>query len=73
MLTTLESFLDNNGSYKLAAKQLFVVRQTLYHRIKKIQEILGDDFLDSPRRLSIEFSIKAYRYLNKRKELRQEV
>jgi purine catabolism regulator len=65
LLITLESFLDNNGSYKLAAQQLFVVRQTLYHRMKKIREILGEDFLDSPKRLAIEFSIKAYRYLQK--------
>ncbi|MEN1969808.1 helix-turn-helix domain-containing protein [Lentibacillus sp. N15] len=65
LLITLESILDNNSSYKLAAQQLFVVRQTLYHRMNKIKEILREGFLDSPKRLAIEFSIKAYRYLQK--------
>jgi PucR family transcriptional regulator, purine catabolism regulatory protein len=62
LLTTLEAFLDYNSSYKEASQSLYVVRQTLYHRINKLQEILGINFLSPPNRLALEFSIKAYRY-----------
>ncbi|GIO24698.1 helix-turn-helix domain-containing protein [Oceanobacillus sp. J11TS1] len=68
-MISLESFLDNNGSHKLAAQQLFVTRQALYYRIQKIKNILGNDFLEPPKRLAVEFSVKAYRYLNKNRSL----
>ncbi|RST77289.1 PucR family transcriptional regulator [Siminovitchia acidinfaciens] len=64
LLTTLEVFLDHNGSYKESSQKLFVVRQTLYHRINKLQDLLGKDFLSSPNRLALEFSVKAYRYFS---------
>lgn len=64
LLTTLEVFLDHNGSYKEASQKLYVVRQTLYHRINKLQDLLGKDFMSSPNRLSLEFSIKAHRYFS---------
>ncbi|MFD1707704.1 PucR family transcriptional regulator [Siminovitchia sediminis] len=65
LLTTLEVFLDYNGSYKEASQKLFVVRQTLYHRINKLQDLLGKDFMSYPNRLPLEFAIKAYRFISK--------
>ena len=39
-----------NGSKKETAEQLYVVRQTLYHRLEKLEELLGTDFMASPKR-----------------------
>lgn len=63
MLETLKVFLNVNGSKKDAAERLFIVRQTLYHRIDKLKELLGDDFMKSEKRLAIEFAIYADEFL----------
>ncbi|WP_138420592.1 PucR family transcriptional regulator [Aquibacillus sediminis] len=61
MLPTLEMFLQVNGSKKEAAEHLYIVRQTLYHRIEKLKELLGGDFMEQEKRIMIELAIKAYR------------
>lgn len=63
LLKTLSVFLESNGSKKDAAKELYIVRQTLYHRLDKLKELLGDDFMESFKRPAIEFALYAYRYL----------
>ncbi|AGE21874.1 transcriptional regulator PucR family [Geobacillus sp. GHH01] len=63
LMETLKVYLECNGSKKETAKRLFVVRQTLYHRIQKLEKLLGDDFMNPEKRLAIEFIIKAYEYL----------
>ncbi len=60
LLRTLEVYLDCRGSKKEAAEQLFIVRQTLYHRLRKIGELLGKDFMEPSNRLALELAIKAY-------------
>ncbi|MEN1968725.1 PucR family transcriptional regulator [Lentibacillus sp. N15] len=60
LLRTLEVYLDCRGSKKEAAEQLFIVRQTLYHRLRKMEELLGKDFMEPSNRLSLEMAIKAY-------------
>ncbi|MCA0988308.1 PucR family transcriptional regulator [Guptibacillus algicola] len=63
LLQTLKVYMCCNGSKKETAEQLFVVRQTLYHRLEKLEELLGKDFMSSPKRQAIEFSLYAYEYL----------
>jgi len=64
LLKTLAVFLESNGSKKVAAKKLFVVRQTLYHRLDKLKDLLGADFMVPSKRTAIEFALYAYQYLN---------
>ncbi len=64
MRETLEIYLDVNGSKKEAARRLFIVRQTLYHRIEKLKELLGEDFMKSEKRLALEFAVHAYHFLH---------
>ncbi|MGY0692372.1 PucR family transcriptional regulator [Virgibacillus sp. FSP13] len=64
LLRTLEVYFNCSGSKKEAAEQLFIVRQTLYHRLRKIGELLGKDFMEPSNRLALETAIKAY-YLTK--------
>lgn len=63
LLTTLEVYLECRGAKKEAADQLFVVRQTLYHRLEKIKQLIGDNFMDPANRLAIETAIKAHKLL----------
>ena len=70
LLTTLKTYLECNGSKQETSKRLFIVRQTLYHRIEKLEAILGSDFMAAKNRLELEFMLLAYEFLtNNRKEL----
>ncbi|MFC7063470.1 PucR family transcriptional regulator [Halobacillus seohaensis] len=62
LMETLRVYLSCNGSKKETAKKVFVVRQTLYHRLEKLENLLGKDFMESEKRQVIEFSILAHEY-----------
>jgi purine catabolism regulator len=64
LLQTLIVIMESNGSKKMAAEKLHIVRQTLYHRLEKLQELLGDDFMEARKRVTIEFALYGYRFLN---------
>ncbi|KMJ60241.1 PucR family transcriptional regulator [Bacillus sp. LL01] len=64
LLETLKIYLACNGSKKETASRLYIVRQTLYHRIQKLENLLGEDFMISEKRLVIEFMVMIYEYLN---------
>lgn len=63
LMETLKTYLACNGSKQETAKRLFVVRQTLYHRIEKLEKLLGDDFMNHEKRLAIEFMLHSYEFL----------
>ncbi|WP_096435197.1 PucR family transcriptional regulator [Alteribacter populi] len=63
LMETLKTYLACNGSKQETAKKLFIVRQTLYHRIEKLEKLLGDNFMSPEKRLVIEFMTIAYNYL----------
>ncbi|MGI8383821.1 PucR family transcriptional regulator [Robertmurraya sp. P23] len=63
LLETLKTYLACNGSKQETAKRLFIVRQTLYHRIEKLEKLLGEDFLHHEKRLAIEFMILSHEFL----------
>ncbi|MFK8794859.1 PucR family transcriptional regulator [Planococcus plakortidis] len=63
LFETLATYLECNGSKKDTAERLFIVRQTLYHRLEKLEMILGTDFMSPANRLALESAVKAYRIL----------
>ncbi|MFC0560352.1 PucR family transcriptional regulator [Halalkalibacter alkalisediminis] len=63
LVETLKTYLACNGSKQETAKKLYVVRQTMYHRIEKLETLLGNDFMSSEKRLAIEFMLLAYDFL----------
>lgn len=67
LLHTLTVLLESNGSKKDAANRLFIVRQTLYHRLDKLKDLLGDDFMTPAKRLAIEMSLYIHRYVSSSK------
>lgn len=64
LLRTLKVFLDHDGSKQIAAQQLFIVRQSLYYRLEKIEELLGADYMLPEKRLALQVGIRAYQLLN---------
>ncbi|WP_066048630.1 PucR family transcriptional regulator [Robertmurraya korlensis] len=62
LLRTLKIFLECKGAKKETAEHLHIVRQTLYHRLDKIYELIGRDFMESYKRQAIEVAITAYTY-----------
>jgi sugar diacid utilization regulator len=63
LLETLKVYLECNGSKQETANKLFIVRQTLYHRLQKLENLLGDDFMELEKRVAIEFMLLVNDYL----------
>ena len=64
LLDTLEAFIRNNCSRKLAAEALFLHRNTMAHRISKIEEILHCSLEDPDMMDKLEFAIKLKMYIH---------
>ena len=43
LLETFEAWLDNDGSTQAAAEQLYVHRNTVHHRLRKLEQHTGHD------------------------------
>ncbi|MDQ1145815.1 purine catabolism regulator [Bacillus sp. SORGH_AS 510] len=63
LLETLKAYLECNGSKQETSNKLFIVRQTLYHRLQKLENLLGEDFMEHEKRVAIEFMLLVYDYL----------
>ncbi|GED53586.1 PucR family transcriptional regulator [Brevibacillus borstelensis] len=59
---TLRVYLDHNLSKQETADHLFIHRQTLYHRLEKIQEHLPVDFTHPNERLCLEIALRAHEW-----------
>lgn len=64
LLETLKIYLECNGSKQETANKLFIVRQTLYHRLQKLENLLGKDFMDHEKRVALEFMLLVKDYLS---------
>ncbi|WP_410512740.1 PucR family transcriptional regulator ligand-binding domain-containing protein [Paenibacillus sp. BR2-3] len=63
LMLTLRVYLDHDGSKQIAARNLFIVRQSLYYRLDKITELLGEDFMSPENRISVQVALRAYQFL----------
>src|SRR5699024_10909822 len=63
LLKTLQIYLKNKGAKNETADELHIVRQTLYHRINRIESLIGD-FMHPDKRFMIEFSLHALKYID---------
>lgn len=64
LLVTLKVYLDHDGSKQIAAQKLFIVRQSLYYRLEKIKELLGESFMEPEKRIAIQVALRAYQLLH---------
>jgi sugar diacid utilization regulator/GAF domain-containing protein len=60
LLYTLINYIHNNGSMVVTAKGLHIHTNTLYHRIKKIEDILGIDFDNYEDYLKVQLAVYLY-------------
>lgn len=63
LLVTAETFLDRAGDSRAVAERLNVHRATIYHRLRRIEQLTGFDLSDGERRLVLHLGIKAARLL----------
>ncbi|CAM2920492.1 PucR family transcriptional regulator [Paenibacillus sediminis] len=63
LLRTLKVYLDHDGSKQIAAQKLFIVRQSLYYRLEKVTELLGEDFMLPENRLALQVALRACQML----------
>lgn len=71
LMETLKTYLSCNGSKQETAKRLFIVRQTLYHRIQKLEKLLGEDFMKPEKRLIIEMMVLSHEFLTSSKKMEE--
>ncbi|MFS0870746.1 PucR family transcriptional regulator [Paenibacillus xylanilyticus] len=60
LVETLEAYLQNFGSKRDAAAQLFIHRQTLYNRLEKLEELMGPGYMEQGRRVCLEMALLAH-------------
>lgn len=57
LLETLKVYLDCDRSKQQTADKLFIHRQTLYHRLEQLEQLLGDGFGDPHQRLATHLAV----------------
>lgn len=60
LFQTLRVYLEQNGSIKKTAENLYIHRSTLLYRLEKIKEILGMDIDDADIRFNLMLTYKLY-------------
>ena len=63
LLRTLEAYLSHGGSKTAAAHSLNLERQSLYHRLDRLTELLGTDWNDGDQLLELHVAVRARRLL----------
>lgn len=61
LLKTAESYLDRGGDTAASAAALFIHRSSLYHRLRRIEEIAGVDLSAGDGRLELHLGMRLWR------------
>lgn len=59
LLRSLEAFIENNGNWERAARELYCHRHTLRYRIRKIEELTGRDLSRATDRIELWLALRA--------------
>jgi purine catabolism regulator len=59
LLRSLEAYIENNGNWERAARQLYCHRHTLRYRIRKIEELTGRDLSRATDRIELWLALRA--------------
>jgi purine catabolism regulator len=59
LLKSLEAFLEQNGQWEKAARQLFCHRHTLRYRIRRVEQLTGRDLSTARDRIEFWLALKA--------------
>ncbi len=61
LVKTLETYLDHGGSLAEASQALYIHRNTLLHRVDRIESLCRVDLRDPLQRLNLHVAVKYYR------------
>lgn len=61
LLRTLESYLRHSGTTPAICEELFIHRNTLAYRVRKLEELLGMDLADGQTRATLLLAVRVYR------------
>ena len=64
ILTTINTFFDNNLNVSETARQLFVHRNTLVYRLEKIRKLTGLDLREFEHAITFKVALMVKKYLN---------
>jgi purine catabolism regulator len=59
LLRSLEAFIDHNGNWERAARDLYCHRHTLRYRIRKVEELTGRDLSRATDRIELWLALRA--------------
>ena len=59
LLRSLEAYIEHNGNWERAARQLYCHRHTLRYRIRKIEELTGRDLARATDRIELWLALRA--------------
>ena len=59
LLRSLEAFVEHNGQWERAARELFCHRHTLRYRIRRIEQLTGRDLSSARDRIEFWLALKA--------------
>lgn len=65
LIDTLESYLRNNGSPNAVARKMYLHRNTVRHRLRRIAKLTGADLDDADTRLALQLAILGRRALTR--------
>ncbi len=63
LVTTIETYLDNDGNVTQTAEQLFTHRHTVRYRLERVRELSGHDLSSTEGREKLSLGLKAMRVL----------
>ena len=63
LLSTLEAYCAHGGRKAETARALHLERQSLYHRLDRIETLLGEDLSDEDTVLALHFALRARSYV----------
>ena len=59
LLRSLEAFIENNGQWERAAREVFCHRHTLRYRMRKVEELTGRDLGRAHDRIEFWLALRA--------------
>jgi purine catabolism regulator len=59
LLRSLEAFIEQNGNWERAARELYCHRHTLRYRIRKVEELTGRDLSSATNRIELWLALRA--------------
>ena len=64
LLRSLEAFVEHNGQWERAARELFCHRHTLRYRIRRVEQLTGRDLSSARDRIEFWLALKARELIN---------